>query len=318
MMDRTDRHFRFVMRQISRHALLYTEMITTRAILHGDRDRLLAFHPVERPLSLQIGTDDPIEAAQAARIAEEWGFDEINLNVGCPSDRVKQGSFGACLMAEPERVRDLVSAMADAAGLPVTVKHRIGIDHQDAYADMLRFVDIVAEPGRCARFSVHARKAWLEGLSPKENRTIPPLRHPEVHRLKRERPGLCIETNGGIRSLDEVEAHLEHVDAAMIGRAAYETPMAFAEADRRIFGDTERPVASAESVVAALLDYIEVELAAGTKLQWITRHLNGLMAGRPGAGAWRRTISEGQHRAGAGPDLLVDALARTRVEMVVG
>ncbi len=310
MMARTDRHFRYLMRRITRGSLLYTEMVHARAVLQGHRDRLLAFHPDERPLALQIGTDDPAEAAEAARVARDWGFDAINLNVGCPSDRVQAARFGACLMAEPERVRRIVEAMASAAEIPVTVKHRIGIDDRDAYADLLDFVDRVAASGACDRFSVHARKAWLSGLSPKENRRVPPLRHSLVHRLKRERPELRIEINGGIRDLEAAQRHLRRVDAVMIGRAAYDAPMLFAPADARILGleadAAGRP--SRRQVVEAMLPYLEAERAAGTPLQQVTRHMMGLFAGRPGASAWRRHLAARQHRPEAGPELLVDAM----------
>ena len=217
MMDRTDRHFRRLLRLISRHTLLYTEMVTSRAILHGDRERLLGFDPSERPLALQLGGDDPDQLSECARIANDLGYDEVNLNVGCPSDRVQSGNFGVCLMRTPERVAECVAAMRAAVELPVTVKHRIGVDELDRYEDMLGFVDVVAAAG-CDRFTVHARKAWLHGLSPKQNRDVPPLRHADVHRLARERPELIIEINGGLRSLDQVDAELEHVDAVMLGR----------------------------------------------------------------------------------------------------
>ena len=232
MMDRTDRHFRFFLRRITRHTLLYTEMVTTGAVIHGDRERLLGFDLREKPVALQLGGDDPRALAECARIGEGFGYDEINLNVGCPSDRVQKGRIGACLMAEPERVADGVEAMRAAVSIPVTVKHRIGIDHLDRYEDMARFVTTVAAAGS-DRFTVHARIAWLQGLSPKENRDIPPLRYDDVYRLKREHPDLSIEINGGVRSLDGVEEHLREVDAVMIGRAACDDPYLFAEADRR-------------------------------------------------------------------------------------
>ncbi|MDX1387987.1 MAG: tRNA dihydrouridine(20/20a) synthase DusA, partial [Acidobacteriota bacterium] len=231
MMDRTDRHYRRFVREITRRTLLYTEMITTGAVLQGDRDFLLGFSPEERPLALQLGGDDPEALSECARIAEDRGYDEVNLNVGCPSDRVRQGRFGACLMAEPERVADAVAAMREATSVPVTVKHRIGIDDLDRYEDMALFVRTVAGAG-CDRFSVHARKAVLGGLSPKANRTVPPLRYEDVHRLKREHPGLRIEINGGIASLEEVRRQLEFVDGVMIGRAAYDDPFLLSTVDR--------------------------------------------------------------------------------------
>jgi tRNA-dihydrouridine synthase A len=310
MMERTDRHFRFLMRRISRHTLLYTEMVTTHAILFGKRDVLLAYHPEEHPLALQLGGDDPAQLAECAKIAEDLGYDEVNLNCGCPSDRVQSGSFGACLMARPERVADAVAAMRARVAIPVTVKHRIGIDDLDRYEDMLRFVDVVAAAG-CDRFSVHARKAWLKGLSPKENRSIPPLRYPEVHRLKRERPHLVVELNGGILALDAAARELEHVDAVMIGRAAYDTPMIFAEADRRFF-DPGASVPTVEAVVEGMYGYVERELLAGRRLHAVSRHMLGLFAGRPGTRAFKRHIATHAPREGAGVEVLRDALAAAR------
>lgn len=289
MLDRTDRHFRFVMRQITRHTLLYTEMVVTRAVLHGDRDRLLGYDPVEHPVALQLGGDDPRELAECARIAEGMGYDEVNLNVGCPSDRVQQGAFGACLMKTPDKVARAVEAMRAAVSIPVTVKHRIGVDDLDRYDDMLRFVRVVAEGG-ADRFTVHARKAWLKGLSPKENREIPPLRHGDVHRLAAEMPHLSIEINGGIRTLDEAEAHLRHVDGVMIGRAAVDTPWIFAEADRRFFGSDRAP--TREEVARAVLPYVARQASDPRfKLHHVTRHLLQLFAGQPGARAWKQALS---------------------------
>ena len=246
MMERTDRHYRYFMRQMTRRTLLYTEMITTAAILHGDREKLLGFSSEEKPLSLQVGGDNPQELAECARIAEDMGYDEINLNVGCPSNRVQNGNFGACLMAQPERVAQAVEAMQKAVDLPVTVKHRIGIDQRDRYEDMAHFVRIVSEVG-CRRFTVHARKAWLKGLSPKENRNIPPLRYQDVHRLKQEFPHLFIEINGGITTLEQVQEQLKLVDAVMIGRAAYDNPYLFATVDRDLYGEDVTPPNSSRS-----------------------------------------------------------------------
>ena len=312
MMDRTDRNFRFLFRQISKHTLLYTEMVTTGAILRGDRERLLGFDPCESPISLQLGGDDPKELAECARIAADWGYDEVNINVGCPSDRVQKGRFGACLMADPQRVADGVAAMRAAVDLPITVKHRIGIDDIDTYEHMLNFVDIVSQAGS-DRFSVHARKAWLQGLSPKQNREIPPLRHEEVHRLKEERPHLVIETNGGIQNLDEVCAHLapEHdlpLDAVMVGRAAYARPYEFAEADRRLF-DPDAVVPSRREVAEAMIEYAERRMRdEGLFLNHITRHIVNLFIGHRGARAWRRTLSENAHRPGADVEVMRQAL----------
>ena len=291
MMDRSDRHFRFFARQLTRRSLLYTEMITTGAVLHGDRERLLGFDPAERPLALQLGGDAPGELAACARIAADLGYDEVDLNVGCPSERVQQGSFGVCLMARPERVAEAVAAMRAAAPLPVTVKHRIGFDEFDAFEDMARFVRTVAAAG-CDRFIVHARKAWLRGLSPKENREVPPLRYGDVHRLKRELPELAIEINGGFTALAEVSEQLPRVDGVMIGRAAYEDPWMLALADREVFGDPAPPPTRRE-VVEAMLGYLDDWRRRGEPLGRITRHLLGLFAGEPGARAWRRRLSEG-------------------------
>ncbi|MEM9595449.1 MAG: tRNA dihydrouridine(20/20a) synthase DusA [Acidobacteriota bacterium] len=302
MMDRTDRHFRVMLRAISRRVLLYTEMVTTGAILNGDRERLLGFDPEEGPLSLQLGGDDPKALAECARLAQDLGYDEVNLNVGCPSPRVKKGNFGASLMAQPQRVADAVDAMLDAVRLPVTVKHRIGVDDLDRYDDMRRFVDVVAEAG-CRRFTVHARKAWLEGLSPKENREIPPLRYDDVYRLKRERPDLEIEINGGVTDLHQAADHLRRVDAVMIGRAAYDRPFLFADADRRFF-DPEAEVASRAEVLDVLFRHTERQLARGLPLSRIVRHFMHLFVGCPGARAWRRTLSEDARAAGAGVDVL--------------
>lgn len=310
MMDRTDRHFRYLVRLFTKRTLLYTEMITTGAVIHGDREKLLGFSPEERPLALQLGGDDTAALAECARIAEDLGHDEVNLNVGCPSDRVQSGRFGACLMARPDAVARAVEAMRAASSLPVTVKHRIGIDERDSYEDLLGFVDVVARAG-CDRFTVHARKAVLGGLSPKENREVPPLRYEDVHRLKRERPELAVEINGGFRSLAAAREQVGLVDAVMIGRMAYDEPAAFRDADRLFFGEAERGP-DAHEAVRAMLPYLERWLAAGGRLHDVAKHLLGLFAGRPGARAWRRTISEGSGRPGAGPELVERALGCVR------
>ncbi len=306
MMDRTDRHYRFFMRQITRHTLLYTEMVTTGAILKGDREKTLGFDPREKPLALQLGGDDPRDLEACAVVAEQLGYDELNLNVGCPSNRVQKGRFGACLMAEPSRVADAVAAMRAAARLPVTVKHRIGIDDLDRYEDMRVFVETVAAAG-CDRFSVHARKAWLSGLSPKQNREVPPLRYEDVYRLKRELPNLAIEINGGVTSLEEAEEHLRHVDGVMIGRAAYDRPYLFADADHRFFGSGETPP-TRRQVIEALVPYLESWHERGAPVSRVTRHVLQLFAGQPGARAWRRYLSENAPRSGAGPEILREAL----------
>ena len=307
MMDCTDRHQRWLMRQICRHALLYTEMVTQHAVLHGDREHLLGFSPEERPLALQLGGDDPAMLAECARIAAGMGYDEVNLNVGCPSDRVASGNFGACLMARPERVAACVAAMRAAVPIPVTVKHRIGIDDQDSYEHMRAFVDIVAAAG-ADRFSVHARKAVLGGLSPKENRTIPPLRYPEVYRLKRELPGLVIEINGGVRDLDAVDEHLRHVDAVMIGRAAYDDPYLFAAVDRRYFGDPA-PAPGRAEVALRYGEYAARWLAQRprAKLSGLARHVLGLFTGQPGAREFRRLLTTPQ--AGDAAEAMARAVA---------
>lgn len=308
MLDWTDRHYRYFIRLLSRHTLLYTEMVTTGAILRGDRQRLLAHDPTEHPLALQLGGSDPAELARCARIAADWGYDEINLNVGCPSDRVQSGRFGACLMAEPDLVAACVAAMRAATDLPVTVKTRIGIDERDSYQELADFVRRVAAGG-CTVFIVHARKAWLSGLSPKENREIPPLRHEVVHRLKRDFPELTIVLNGGLTTLEQVTEHLQQVDGVMIGRAAYENPYLLAEVDRRFFGSSAPPP-NRHQVVRALLPYLEERLRAGTPLQCMTRPILGLFQGIPGARAWRRVLSERAWRHGAGVEVVEAALER--------
>ena len=307
MMDRTDRHYRYFMRQMTKRTLLYTEMVTAQAILHGDRDRLLGFSLPEKPLVLQVGGDNPNQLAQCARIAEEYGYDEINLNVGCPSDRVQSGNFGACLMAQPELVAECVAAIMAATQIPVSVKHRIGIDNLDTYDHLAHFVRTVAATG-CQRFSVHARKAWLQGLSPKENRDVPPLRYEEVYRLKREFPQLRIEINGGIKTLNQTHAHLEQVDAVMIGRAAYDTPYLFAEVDDRFFGEVS-DVRSRSQIVHAMLPYIDDWTNRGLKLNSITRHMLMLFHGQPGSRTWRRIVTENACLPGAGIEVLKEALA---------
>ena len=306
MMDWTDRHCRFFHRLLSARALLYTEMITAEAILHGKRDMLLAFDAEEHPVALQLGGSDPAKLGEAAAVGEGYGYDEINLNVGCPSDRVQEGRFGACLMAEPDLVARCVAAMQARVRVPVTVKCRIGIDAQDSEADLERFTSTVAAAG-CRTFIVHARKAWLQGLSPKENREIPPLDYGRVYRLKVAHPELEIVINGGITSLDEAAGHLEKVDGVGLGRAAYQNPYLLAQADRRLFGaDTDAP--SRRAVIEALIPYTERHLRAGGRLNNIARHILGLYHGRPRARAFRRHIAEQVPREGAGATVLVEAM----------
>ena len=307
MMEWTDRHCRYFLRRLSRGCLLYTEMVTAGAVLRGDRNRLLRYHPEEHPLAIQLGGAEPNALAECARIAESLGFDEVNLNVGCPSDRVQSGRFGACLMAEPALVARCVEAMRRAVSIPVTVKSRIGIDDQEEWPALRGFVETVSAAG-CERFIVHARKAWLTGLSPKENRDIPPLRYDLVYRLKEERPDLAVVLNGGVTDLDAVDGHLRHVDGVMLGRAAYQNPFLLAEADRRYFGSLQAPP-DRHAAAEAMAGYIEAELAAGTPLAAMTRHMLGLFQGVPGARAWRRHLSEQAHRSGAGIAVLRAALA---------
>ena len=309
MMDCTDRHFRMIMRQVSRRALLYTEMVVAQALHHGRRDRLLDFDPLEHPLALQVGGDDPDLLAEAARFAHDWGYDELNLNVGCPSPRVQQGNFGACLMADPARVARCIAAMAAAAPLPVTVKHRIGIDDLDSYEALLIFVDTVAAAG-AVRFAVHARKAWLQGLDPRQNRTIPPLRYDLVRALKRDRPQLTVELNGGLETLAACHEALVGVDGVMVGRAAYHHPLRWAAVDREVFGaapvtnngddsDTIRP----STVIRGLLDYSDTWCSGGGRLWAIARHLVHLVEGVAGARRWRQQLTRDACAAGAGPEV---------------
>lgn len=307
MMDCTDRHYRAMMRLITRHTLLYTEMVHVGALLHGDRRRFLDFSESEHPVALQVGGDDPAMLAECARMGESWGYDEVNLNVGCPSSRVQKGNFGACLMAQPEVVARAVAAMRDAVSIPVTVKHRIGIDDLDRYEDMARFVAIVSREG-AARFTVHARKAWLQGLSPRQNREVPPLRYDDVYRLKREFPHLAIEINGGFRDFETTQAQLDRVDAVMIGRAAYDDPWLFAAADRQFFGSEWQPE-SRVAVALGMLPYLEDQLAHGVPLHRMTRHMFALFAGQRGARAWRRHLTLHANQPGAGIEVVRQALA---------
>jgi len=305
MMDWTDRHCRFFLRLISPHALLYTEMVTSWAVLHGDRDRLLGFDEAEQPVAVQLGGSDPADLAEAARIAEQYGYREINLNVGCPSDRVQSGRFGACLMAEPGLVADCVAAMAGAVSVPVTVKTRVGIDEHDDYEFLASFVRQIAS--HCTLFIVHARKAILHGLSPKENRSIPPLRYEHVYRLKQDMPDLQIVLNGGVQDTAQVAAHLERVDGVMIGRQAYHHPYLLAEMEKR-FLDPAFKAPSREQIALGMLEYVDRQLAAGTRLHSITRHMLGLYAGQPGARRWRRALGEQACKPGAGVEVLQRAL----------
>ncbi len=290
-MDWTDRHCRYFHRLITSHTRVYSEMVTTGALIHGDVPRHLDFNGEEHPVALQLGGSEPDALAQAARLGAQWGYDEINLNCGCPSERVQRGAFGACLMAEPALVRDGVKAMRDAVDLPVTVKHRIGIDRDESYGFVRDFVGTVADAG-CSVFIVHARNAWLKGLSPKENREIPPLRYETVYRLKRDFPGLTIVLNGGVRSDDEIAVHLQHVDGVMLGRQPYHEPWTMADWDTRFFGADAPGAASREAVEAAMVDYMARHVAAGGSWTHVARHLMGLWNGTPGARRWRQVWSD--------------------------
>ena len=312
MMGWTDRYARYFLRLITKHTLLYTEMVNTGAMLNnkqkiGEQKRFLAFHASEHPLALQLGGSDPQALAQCAAMAEDAGFDEVNLNVGCPSDRVKSGHFGACLMAEPQLVADCVSAMKAKVTIPVTVKCRIGIDEMEGYQPLLNFVETVATGG-CDIFIVHARKAWLQGLSPKQNREIPPLMYDYVYRLKREKPELSISINGGIKSLDVTKQQLEHVDGVMIGREAYYNPYLLASVDQDIYGDDAAIIKSREEIIEQLYEYIDGELSRGVALHSITRHILGLFQGCRGAKAWRRYLSENGTKPDADSSVVKKAL----------
>ena len=317
MMDWTDRHCRYFHRQLTRHAMLYTEMVTTGALLHGDAARHLDFDPAEHPLALQLGGSDPTDLARCARLGEKWGYDEINLNCGCPSERVQNGAFGACLMAEPELVADCIRAMRDAVAIPVTVKHRIGLEKNEDYGFVRDFVGTLADAG-CEVFIVHARNAWLKGLSPKENRHVPPLRHETVHRLKRDFPALTIVLNGGLNDVAAIEAALAHVDGAMIGRTAYHDPFFLTEVDRRwssTWHDVSSTIVSRAAVADEMTDYARRQCAQGVPLRAIVRHMLGLYHGMPGARAWRRMLSDASSLRGA--DACLIQVAKEHVEAAI-
>ena len=312
MMDGTDRHCRYFHRLMTKHARLYTEMITAEAIIHGEREYLLGFDDAEHPVALQLGGSDPALLTEASKIGEQYGYDEVNLNVGCPSDRVQSGAFGACLMKTPSLVADCVGAMQDAVSVPVTVKCRIGVDDQDPEESLYEFVDTVAGAG-CDTFIVHARKAWLEGLSPKENREIPPLDYGLVQRVKADRPGLSIVLNGGITTLAGARAHLESFDGVMLGRAAYGEPYILSMVDQEFFG-SDAPVLSRKEIIAEMSDYTRRMSEHGVKPHHITRHMLGLYHGVPGARTWRRTLSA--DGASVGPDILDRALNEISVPQI--
>lgn len=306
MMDWTDRHDRAFLRLISRHMVLFTEMVTTGAVIHGNRDQLLGYDDSEHPLVLQLGGSDPTDMAEAARIGADWGYDEININVGCPSDRVQSGRFGACLMAEPETVAACIDAMRAAVSVPVTVKCRIGIDEQEPRDSLYTLVRQTREAG-CEVFYVHARKAWLKGLSPKENRDIPPLDYDLVYSLKQDFPDLFIGINGGITNVTAAKDHLQNVDGVMIGREAYQNPFCLVDVDR-VFYTSSKPPLSRSEIVMAYLPYVEQQLAKGVRLNAMTRHILGLFQGVPGARRWRRHLSSEAHKPGAGVETILAAL----------
>ncbi len=308
MMDWTDSHCRVFHRVLAPHARLYSEMVHANAVIHGDRVRLLTMDACEHPVALQLGGSEPALLAQAARIAADWGYDEVNLNCGCPSDRVQAGRFGACLMREPQLVADAVAAMIAAVpDMPITVKCRLGVDDDHEWARFAHFIDTVAQAG-CRMFVVHARNAWLKGLSPKENREVPPLRYDWAYRLKRERPELQVLVNGGIADAEEATAHLQHVDGAMLGRAAYHTPYLLHQLDVRWFGGVQQ---SRAALLRAYRPYVEAQLSKGVFLKHITRHLLGLFSGQPGGRAFRQILSEGAHKPGADWSLIEHALSLT-------
>lgn len=315
MLDWTDRHCRYFHRLLTSETLLYTEMVTTGAIIHGRAD-FLAYNEEEHPVALQLGGSNPQDLAQCAKLAELRGYDEVNLNVGCPSDRVQNGRFGACLMGEAQLVADCVTAMKAEVSIPVTVKTRIGIDEQDSYEFLTDFISTVAEKGGCQDFMIHARKAWLKGLSPKENRDIPPLDYPRVYQLKKDFPELTIGINGGIKTLEGALEHLNHLDGVMVGREAYQNPYLLAGVDQLIFG-SDQPMKKRTQVVEDMYPYIERELSKGVFLNHISRHMIGLFQNMPGARQWRRYISENAHKTGAGIEVIQTALSKIPKELNV-
>lgn len=309
MMEWTDKHCRFFHRQITSHARLYTEMVTADAIIHGDRAHLLGYNESEQPVALQLGGSDPAGLKQATKIADDYNYDEYNLNIGCPSDRVQSGRFGACLMQEPELVRDCISAMQEATQKPVTVKCRIGVDEMDDDEGLEHFVNVVRTAGT-KTFIIHARKAWLKGLSPKQNREVPPLNYQRVYRLKQQFPDLSIIINGGIETLAQTKQHLSHVDGVMMGRAAYQTPYILADLDKQLF-DKAAPVQTRQQIITKMIPYIEESLKQGTRLHQITRHMLGLYHREPGARTYRRILSTKANQEGAGVEVLLEASEAT-------
>ena len=307
MLDWTDRHERYFLRLISKHAVLYTEMVTTGALIHGDKDRYLQFNEEEHPVALQLGGSDTKAMAICARMAEDQGYDEVNINVGCPSDRVQNGAFGACLMAEPELVAENVSVMKNIVDIPVTVKNRIAIDEMDEYKCLPNFLEIVSQAD-CETFIIHARKAWLKGLSPKQNRDVPPLNYDLVYQMKRDFPQLEIIINGGIKTLEQSEQHLEQVDGVMVGREAYHNPFMMNQVDERLYGEAQDKK-TAYDVLDQYMEYMQAQIEQGVYLKHMSRHLLGLFIGQPGAKAWRRHISENAHKEGAGIEVIQQAVS---------
>lgn len=307
MMEWSDRHCRYLWRLISKHAVLYTEMVTTGALIHGDPERFLTFNDEEHPVALQLGGSDAKALAHCSRLAEQWGYDEVNLNCGCPSDRVQNGMIGAILMAHPQRVADCIKAMQDATDIDVTIKHRIGVDDMEDYSGMANFVETIANTG-CKTFIVHARKAWLKGLSPKENREVPPLNYDMVHQLKKEFPELNIVLNGGLKTLEDCEQQLPGVDGVMVGREAYSNPYLLAEVDQRFYQD-DHPILTRHEIANAYIQYCDQQIEQGQLLKYMSKHILGLFQGLPGARRFRRHISENAHKGGAGIGVLEDAIA---------
>jgi len=305
MLDWTDRHERYFLRLLSHHAVLYSEMVTTGALIHGDRHRYLQFNPEEQPVALQLGGSEPSELAQCAQMAQDEGYNEVNLNVGCPSQRVQKGSFGACLMAEPALVAECIDAMQQTASIPITVKHRIGIDNNDSYEALCHFISTITATG-CDTFIIHARKAWLKGLSPKQNRDIPPLDYDLVYQIKRDFPDLTIIINGGIKTLAECQHHLESTDGVMLGREVYHNPYLMAEVDQMLYG-ANTPLLSRKQILQEFMYYVETQLSHDVYLKHMSRHILGLFQGIAGAKAWRRYISENSHKVGAGVEVLETA-----------
>ncbi len=308
MLDWTDRHERYFLRLMSRHAYLYSEMVTTGALIYGDRDRYLQFNHQEQPIALQLGGSDPKALAECAKMAQDYGYNEVNINVGCPSERVQKGAFGACLMAEPQLIAECVDAMRSAVSIPITVKNRIGIDEQDEEQSLRQFIDVVSQAG-CHTFIVHARKAWLKGLSPKENRDVPPLNYELVYQIKREYPQLEIIINGGIKTIEASQQHLQQVDGVMLGREVYHNPYLMMQVDAALYNDAGE-IFSRKQVLEQYFTYIEQQLGQGAHLKHMSRHLLGLFQGQPGAKAWRRFISENAYKDGAGIEVLHKGMDR--------